>query len=170
MDTRGQLYLEDTYPRNIATSLKDKKFLSFFYKNLRLNKTGKFEKEYKYVSMCGSECNYLLPIDPCSSLVYTDLDIHSKSIKCCDQTMVQFNPSLLLFHEGIGRLYYPIIHHKYLSNSTKDNIIKSPCEEYGVLHPHLCQHICKHVMYNEEMHEWILNWNSEENIILSRMN
>ena len=32
LDTRGNLYLEDTIPRNIATSMKDKKFLKFFFK------------------------------------------------------------------------------------------------------------------------------------------
>jgi len=35
IDLEGRLYLEETYPKNIATSFKNEKFLNFFFRRLR---------------------------------------------------------------------------------------------------------------------------------------
>ena len=56
IDLQGRLFLEDTVPKNIATSLKSDKFLNFFFRQLKDNNTNKFG-EYPYFSPCGNESN-----------------------------------------------------------------------------------------------------------------
>ncbi len=60
VDTHGRLYLHDTKPRNIATCLKDNKFLDFFWKRLQVN-TGQLvpPNSFPYVSPCGAEMNFV---------------------------------------------------------------------------------------------------------------
>ena len=40
---QGRLFLEDTVPKNIATSLKADKFLQFFFRQVSANRTGEHE-------------------------------------------------------------------------------------------------------------------------------
>ena len=154
IDTRGGLFLEETTPRNIATSLKDKRFLSFFYSHLRKNTTGKFEK-YPYVSLCGREQNFLLPLDPLSALVYTELsrdgrtlfygskeeDLTGSSSTIANNAFghAAFDPTLLSFNSQTGRLYYPVMNHRHLGR-----------EAYGLLHPHLCQRLGADIIFVEK--------------------
>ena len=37
----------------------DKKFLEFFFKRVKLNASGRYEREFPYVSPCGREMNYI---------------------------------------------------------------------------------------------------------------
>jgi len=46
-----------TFVRNAG--FKDKRFLNFFFKQLRPNKTGQHEGEYTWISPCGREMNYV---------------------------------------------------------------------------------------------------------------
>ena len=71
------MFLEESRVKNIATSLKDNRFLSFFFKRLKLNRTGKYEQEYPFVSPCGKEMNYVKPAD--IPIVFTS-KIESKTI------------------------------------------------------------------------------------------
>ena len=71
IDTRGRLYLEETQPKNIATCMKDGKFLDFFFKNLRLNST-LFFPGIMYVSLCGKELNFVTATDKSSAFVFVD--------------------------------------------------------------------------------------------------
>ena len=52
------LYLEETYPKNYTSCLKDDKFLDFFFNALKPNDTGKL-LEYPWVSPCWGEANYV---------------------------------------------------------------------------------------------------------------
>lgn len=181
LDTRGQVYLEDTLPRNIATCIKDKKFLKFFFQQLRINNTGTFI-EYPYVSMCGKERNFLCPVDPLSSIVYTDL-ISSKSninqkyllyggvsqqdlinidldnLERLPYGVIKYNPLKLTSSDNSSnRLYYPIMQHKYLSSP---NATSFKDMNYGLLHPHLCQLISQHIEYNDDTHTWDIHDNNE---------
>ena len=60
VDTHGRLYLHDSKPRNIATCLKDNKFLDFFWKRLQPN-SGQLvpTSSFPYVSPCGIELNFV---------------------------------------------------------------------------------------------------------------
>lgn len=70
IDLQGRLFLEDTLPKNIATSLKSGKFLDFFWRMLRPNSTGLHE-EYPLYSPCGKEKNFIKAAD--TGIVFTEL-------------------------------------------------------------------------------------------------
>lgn len=141
VDTRGQLFLEDTKHRNIATCLKDPKFLKFFYSQLQttpdylLNIEDEVDRSaYGYVSLCGKEVNYICP-DDSVAIVFSDIVTSSDRRTGLDhdylmyagKTMKQrFFPSMLRINEA-GRLYHPTSEHKKLS------------QDLGLLHPHLAQ-------------------------------
>ncbi|KAK9761602.1 hypothetical protein K7432_013377 [Basidiobolus ranarum] len=69
IDVHGQLYLEDTKPKNFTTCFKDKRFLDFFFQRLRTNNTGRNDK-YPYISPCGKEWNFIASED--APIVFTD--------------------------------------------------------------------------------------------------
>ncbi|POM63437.1 Cytochrome b5 reductase with F-box domain, partial [Phytophthora palmivora] len=78
VDLQGRLFLEDTRPKNIATSLKSAKFLRFFFSQVRLNgiaqcKLKEEEEflEYPYRSPCGKEMNFIKCAD--RPFVFEDL-------------------------------------------------------------------------------------------------
>lgn len=75
IDLQGRLFLEDTIPKNIATSIKDPKFLNFFWRRLKLvddddsstvrqlmEDRGIPTTDYPYVSPCGKEYNFVRPV------------------------------------------------------------------------------------------------------------
>ncbi|XP_028043342.1 UPF0598 protein CG30010 [Bombyx mandarina] len=59
IDHQGMLFLDDARIKNFTSCFKEKKFLEFFFKRIRLNKTGKYEAEFPFVSHCGRERNYI---------------------------------------------------------------------------------------------------------------
>lgn len=74
IDLHGRLFLEETSPKNVATCLKDTKFLNFFFKQIRsiddegitvksfMKMHGIPSDHYPYVSLCGSrEYNFIRP-------------------------------------------------------------------------------------------------------------
>lgn len=143
VDTRGQLFLEDTKHRNIATCLKDNKFLKFFYSQLQ--KTPEHlvsiadddidRSPYRYVSFCGKEINFVCPDDHASCLVFSEIvtsndprtGLERDYLLYAGDTMKQsFYPNLLRISE-VGRLYHPTVDHKKLPH------------DMGLLHPHLAQ-------------------------------
>jgi hypothetical protein len=128
IDTRGQLFLEETMPRNIATSLKDFKILNFIIKNLRPNQT-EFHPDIPFISFCGKEVNFVSPMDPFSSICFKDCRWDANQLIYGGDLAHPFDPLLLAYHPDSGRIYHLIQDHKYLTGT------------YGLLHPHLCQKI-----------------------------
>lgn len=58
IDEQGRLFGEEARVRNRFTSLKDERFLNFFFRNLRDNDTEQ-HNDYPFVSPCGKELNYV---------------------------------------------------------------------------------------------------------------
>ncbi|XP_017695554.1 PREDICTED: UPF0598 protein C8orf82 homolog, partial [Lepidothrix coronata] len=54
-----QLFLDDTKVKNFITCFKDVSFLSFFFKRLERNRSGRYELEFPFLSRCGRERNFL---------------------------------------------------------------------------------------------------------------
>ncbi|XP_014811585.1 PREDICTED: UPF0598 protein C8orf82 homolog [Calidris pugnax] len=54
-----QLFLDDTKVKNFITCFKDVAFLSFFFKRLEPNRSGRYEEEFPFLSPCGGERNFL---------------------------------------------------------------------------------------------------------------
>ncbi|ETW10104.1 hypothetical protein H310_00481 [Aphanomyces invadans] len=107
----GQLFLEDTMPKTIATSLKSHSFLRFFFGQLRPNpNAGKMSSlfhDYSYTSPCGSEMNYIKAAD--TPFVFSELKADDKG----DWTLVtnagqavRFDPSHLAMSTATHRLYH----------------------------------------------------------------
>lgn len=63
--TQGRLFLENTRPKNIATSLKSAKFLRFFFSQVQSNDSSAKDPElaplleYPFKSPCGKEMNFI---------------------------------------------------------------------------------------------------------------
>ena len=64
--------MEDAFPKNIATSIKDERFLDFFFRRVKpvdekMKKVLKQRQipvdDYPYVSPCGKELNFIRPAD-----------------------------------------------------------------------------------------------------------
>jgi hypothetical protein len=122
MDLRGQLFVENVV-RNIATSMKDIKFLDFMYKNLQWNETG-FNKEIPLVSYCGKEMNFVTPIDKNSVLVYKELlqpTNQGDGYKLLYGGTIRqnFDPSRLAFSTETGRMYHELLGHKNITGNEK---------------------------------------------------
>ncbi|KAF9578115.1 hypothetical protein BGW38_006256 [Lunasporangiospora selenospora] len=62
IDIHGQLFLQDTRPKNLTSCFKDLRFLDFFYTRLRANTTPYFP-EYAWQSPCGKEINFVEAAD-----------------------------------------------------------------------------------------------------------
>ncbi|XP_066920711.1 UPF0598 protein CG30010-like [Clytia hemisphaerica] len=113
IDHQGQLFLEGTKIRNFVTCFKDKEFLVFFFKRLRLNKTGKYADDFPYISRCGPEVNYIR----CESkpIVFTDIIPDSQNSDSDqivlngigDKMAYSFEPSKLCMLPKNGRVYHP---------------------------------------------------------------
>lgn len=114
IDLQGRLFLEETSPKNIATSLKSDKFLDFFFSNLRRNDTPLFADRsaiyYPYFSPCGPEKNYIRPADV--AVVFHDLKQSSGGSGLelvFGGTLLQsFSPKRLAMSLETGRLYHEL--------------------------------------------------------------
>lgn len=113
IDLQGRLFLEDILPKNIATSLKSDKFLKFFYANINVNRTGSFG-EYKYISKCGKEMNFIRPAD--TPIVFTNLEESEEQllIHSGESRSTRFIKESLVMCEKTFRLYHPLGKHKHL--------------------------------------------------------
>lgn len=71
-----QLFLDDARIKNFTSCFKDKQFLRFFFKRLRFNATPRYQNEFPYVSLCGTERNYIRCDD--LPIVFTDVIANDK--------------------------------------------------------------------------------------------
>eukprot|EP00520_Triparma_pacifica_P019521 CAMPEP_0118633246 /NCGR_PEP_ID=MMETSP0785-20121206/891_1 /TAXON_ID=91992 /ORGANISM="Bolidomonas pacifica, Strain CCMP 1866" /LENGTH=147 /DNA_ID=CAMNT_0006524101 /DNA_START=185 /DNA_END=625 /DNA_ORIENTATION=+ len=111
VDLQGRLFLEETTPKNIATSLKSEKFLDFFFSQLCRNDTGEFT-DYPFFSPCGKEKNYIRPA--CQGVVFHDLqysrDDGSGELIWGGKLKQRFDPSQLVMSDRTGRLYHRLFY------------------------------------------------------------
>jgi hypothetical protein len=106
---------EETLPKNIATSIKDSKFLDFFFSRIRRLKSNEIEilsemgvaKDYPFVSPCGKELNFIRPA--ATPIVFHSL-IDDGTTLVYGGTMVQpFDSSHLAVSEKSGKLYHKLV-------------------------------------------------------------
>lgn len=147
LDSRGQLFLESSKHLNFATSIKEKKVLSFFFRNMRrikadelslLQSLDKQTPSYRWVSICGKETNFIATEDTIASVGFTDLEEQKGGSEHLllyggGQLSEAFNPDLLHIASSTGRLYHPISTHRYLKGT------------WGLLHPALAQNLMESV-------------------------
>jgi len=110
IDHQGQLFLEGTKIKNFVTCFKDKDFLIFFFKRLKINKSNRYADDFPYISRCGPELNYIR----CESkpIVYTDIYLNDNKYELILNNIgakftVPFQPQKLCMLPKNGRVYHP---------------------------------------------------------------
>lgn len=114
---QGRLFLENTRPKNIATSLKSAKFLRFFFSQLQRNDAATAPGdlaaflEYPYKSPCGKEMNFIKCAD--RPLVFDNLarDPQTGEWQFAfggGELKMPFYPETLRMSLSTGRLYHDV--------------------------------------------------------------
>jgi hypothetical protein len=139
LDSRGQLFLQSSKHRNFATSIRDAKVLSLFFRMMRPIKkqevsllasidTCNPSSSYRWVSVCGKETNFVATEDEIASVGFTDLDGTSGDLLyAAGQLSEPFDPDMVHIASSTGRLYHPVNNHRFLKGT------------WGLLHPSLAQ-------------------------------
>ncbi|XP_052755530.1 UPF0598 protein CG30010 isoform X2 [Galleria mellonella] len=110
IDHQGMLFLDDSKMKNFTSCYKEKKFLEFFFKRIKLNTTGRYEVEFPFLSLCGRERNYIRCDDV--PIVYTHL-INKNEIDFLtygyagDLLKTPFIPEKIYMLPNTGRVYHP---------------------------------------------------------------
>ena len=113
IDLQGRLFLEETLPKNIASSIKDEKFLNFFFKRICLPNQDEKDflksidvyQDYKFVSPCGREVNYIRPAD--TPIVFHSLT-NDGNLLYGGNLKQNFDSSRLAVSSRTGRLYHEL--------------------------------------------------------------
>ncbi|XP_075213074.1 UPF0598 protein CG30010 [Lycorma delicatula] len=111
IDHQGMLFLDDAKMKNFTSCFKEKKFLTFFFKRIKPNDTGRYEAEFPYVSLCGRERNYVRCDD--QPIVFTQLVKNPEGKDLLnygyagDALSVEFLPDKLCMVPKTGRVYHP---------------------------------------------------------------
>uniref|UniRef100_A0A803JFR3 Uncharacterized protein n=1 Tax=Xenopus tropicalis TaxID=8364 RepID=A0A803JFR3_XENTR len=107
-----QLFLDDAKVKNFITCYKDPRFLTFFFRRLRRNETGRYQENFPYVSPCGRERNFIRCDD--RPIVFSHLlsggAPGAQLLSYCgggDRLTVPFEPEKLAVQPDSGRLYHP---------------------------------------------------------------
>lgn len=99
--------------KNFTSCFKEKKFLRFFFNQLRLNTTGRY-KEFPYLSICGKERNFIRCDD--YPFVYTHVIKKTNDDKsenylsynhAGDLLLLKFEPEKVFMLPETGRVYHP---------------------------------------------------------------
>jgi hypothetical protein len=151
LDTRGQIFLEETMPRNIATCMKDVKFLNFMHRTMRPNNTGQHLSTHPYVSFCGKEINYVSPVDKYSSFCFKDLSPYQADgpppeLMYGSNLVHPFAVENLFYQPITGRIYHKIVDHKYLTG------------HLALLHPFLCQRLATDISWDATKSKYCIKW------------
>lgn len=117
IDLQGRLFLEECLPKNIATSLKDEKFLDFFFSKIR--RVRDKEKaileevaaagDYPFVSPCGIELNFVRPAD--APIVFHELredPANGKQLVFGGNLCQPYLPEKIAMSPRTGRLYHQL--------------------------------------------------------------
>jgi len=115
IDHQGMLFLDDSKMKNFTSCFKEKKFLRFFFNQLKINKTGRY-MEFPYLSLCGRERNYVHCDDypyvfthvikkpPSSDGVEENYLAHNHA---GDLLTIKFDPERIFMLPETGRVYHP---------------------------------------------------------------
>lgn len=118
VDLQGRLFLEESLPKNIATSLKDEKFLDFFFSKIRrvrdkekviLEEVG-VAGDYPFVSPCGIELNFVRPAD--APIVFHELRENAdngKQLIFGGNLSQPYLPEKIAMSPRTGRLYHELV-------------------------------------------------------------
>jgi hypothetical protein len=114
IDHQGMLFLDDARMKNFTSCFKEKKFLRFFFNQLRMNNTGRYQ-EFPYLSICGKERNFVRCDD--YPIVFTNVikkavkddlvETHLAYNHAGDLLTYKFEPDKIIMLPNTGRVYHP---------------------------------------------------------------
>ncbi len=107
VDLQGALFLDEHDPKGITTSLKDPRFLDFFFSRVRPNGTDIERDDFPWLSPCGKEQNYIRCAD--TPVVFTELRSGAEgppTLRYAHSLRQSFRFSDLRVCEESGRLYH----------------------------------------------------------------
>ncbi|KAF7992993.1 hypothetical protein HCN44_005774 [Aphidius gifuensis] len=112
IDHNGMLFLDDARMKNFTSCFKEKKFLNFFFKRLKINDSNRYTKDFPYLSLCGKERNFIrcddLPIVFTHVINDSNSDNELFSYAYADDLLVvPFQPSKICMNIKTGRVYHP---------------------------------------------------------------
>jgi len=116
VDHQGMLFQDDSKMKHFTAALKEKKLLYNFFKRLRFNETGRYETEFKYISLCGKERNFVRCLD--RPIVFNSVQKLSLKKDQPEDWVLQhnhagellvekFDPSKICMVPLTGRVYHP---------------------------------------------------------------
>ena len=145
IDLHGKLYLKDAYPKNIATSYKNERFLKYFYSQMTFNTLNE-SLNYPFMSLCGKEKNFIKSIeDKETPFVFTSI---TDNLICGHYTSIAFNPNHLFYSHTTGKLYHkhPLVVPESFTHINQ--ILRYP--EFGVIDDHLIlSHFANTILNND---------------------
>ncbi|KAL3280884.1 hypothetical protein HHI36_004112 [Cryptolaemus montrouzieri] len=108
------LFLDDAKIKNFTSCYKEKKFLRFFFNQLKHNNTERY-KEFPFLSKCGKERNFVR-CDDCP-FVFTHIlekkssegesEMHLAYNHADSLLTIKFHPEKILMNPESGRVYHP---------------------------------------------------------------
>ncbi|XP_057328067.1 UPF0598 protein CG30010 isoform X1 [Microplitis mediator] len=108
---QGMLFLDDARIKNFTSCFKEKKFLTFFFKRLKINDSNRYANEFPYLSLCGREKNYVscddLPIVFTHVIKNKNDDYFLSYGYAEDSLVVPFHPHKIFMNIKTGRVYHP---------------------------------------------------------------
>ncbi|KAF9913995.1 hypothetical protein BX616_009175 [Lobosporangium transversale] len=103
IDVHGQVFLQDTNPKNFTSCYKDPKFLDFFLRRIKPN-SSPFFSEYAWQSPCGKEINFVESAD--TPLVFHGFQ--DGNLLWAGTQRTPFLPEKLCVSASTGRIYHPL--------------------------------------------------------------
>ncbi|CAH2008223.1 unnamed protein product [Acanthoscelides obtectus] len=110
VDHQGMLFLDDARMKNFTSCFKEKKFLRFFFNQLKINETARYP-EFPYISLCGRERNFVRCDD--YPIVYTHViptpndEMLLAHNHAGDLLIKKFIPEKIFMLPDTGRVYHP---------------------------------------------------------------
>jgi hypothetical protein len=150
IDLHGRLFLEETMPKNIATSIKDVKFLDRFVGRIQkpTEKHRNFMKyhdipiyDYPFVSPCGKELNLIRPA--ATPIVFHSID--RDQLIFAGSKRQSFDPAKLAISEHTGRLYHQVTNISLWGDATTKDIV-----EYALVRSAVAVSLSDHIIPHDD--------------------
>ncbi|XP_052899347.1 UPF0598 protein CG30010 [Anopheles moucheti] len=111
IDHEGMLFLDDARIKNFTSCFKEKQFLEFFFKRLKINDTDRYQDEFPFLSICGRERNFIrcddLPIVFTHVIQADGTDDRIAYAHAGDKMSVAWQPDRICMFPDTGRVYHP---------------------------------------------------------------
>ncbi|KAH9528984.1 hypothetical protein DERF_002893 [Dermatophagoides farinae] len=181
IDHNGMLFLDDSRMKNFTSCFKEKQFLNFFFKNIKFNKMGRYEKEFPYISLCGIERNFIRCDDV--PIVYTHIVPNTKDSSKNEFNLIIANSDLVFPFNPESLYMLPESINTEKDNDDDDDDDQSILKHggriyheaddrfgsYGLIRSMLAQEIGNLFVLNEQKIPIIFKWNGVEYRLSNRL-